>query len=254
MKVLAIGDIHGRTNWKIICAKHLSDVDLIIFIGDYFDAYDRKITPQMEIDNFKEILEFYKLNPKKVRLLIGNHDYHYLDHVKEKYSRYNELHASEINGIFKSELRSDLTVEEHMHYCLHVDGVLYSHAGITNTWFNQTEKNHSHSSTIFLKKHDLDAVRDFIETYSLYHPEVYRFTPDLDNYDNYGDNICQSPIWIRPKSLMQDGFTGAKQVVGHTRLSKEILIQGDFCFIDALDQEKYLIVENGIFKPMTLTR
>ena len=35
MKTIAIGDTHGRSQWKDIVKKE-KDVDKIIFIGDYF--------------------------------------------------------------------------------------------------------------------------------------------------------------------------------------------------------------------------
>jgi predicted phosphodiesterase len=39
MKLIALGDTHGRSKWKEIVEKE-NDADKIIFIGDYFDAKD----------------------------------------------------------------------------------------------------------------------------------------------------------------------------------------------------------------------
>jgi len=36
MKTIALGDTHGRYNWKDIVAKE-SDADKIVFIGEVFD-------------------------------------------------------------------------------------------------------------------------------------------------------------------------------------------------------------------------
>ena len=36
MKIIALGDIHGRTIWKQIISKEI--FDRMAFIGDYFDA------------------------------------------------------------------------------------------------------------------------------------------------------------------------------------------------------------------------
>jgi hypothetical protein len=41
---------------------------------------------------------------------------------------------------------------------------------------------------------------------------------DYQNADSSGDNVYQSPIWVRPKSLLADPLVGFKQVVGHTRM------------------------------------
>ncbi|NCX56657.1 MAG: metallophosphoesterase, partial [Burkholderiaceae bacterium] len=64
MKILVIGDIHGRDAWKELIPK-VNEVDLIIFTGDYTDQY-----PPMSDDiiknNLLEIIEFAKSNPGKV--------------------------------------------------------------------------------------------------------------------------------------------------------------------------------------------
>ena len=39
MKTLIIGDIHGRRFWKRPVEKYINKVDKIVFLGDYFDAY-----------------------------------------------------------------------------------------------------------------------------------------------------------------------------------------------------------------------
>lgn len=39
MKIVAIGDIHGRDIWEDIVKKE-HDADKIVFVGDYFDTRD----------------------------------------------------------------------------------------------------------------------------------------------------------------------------------------------------------------------
>ena len=58
---------------------------MIIFLGDYFDSRDG-ISIGDQQKNFDDILKFKELNTDKVKLLFGNHDYHYLPHVQEHYS------------------------------------------------------------------------------------------------------------------------------------------------------------------------
>ena len=71
MKIIAIGDLHGRTLWKYIVSK--VDFDVVVFIGDYFDTHEN-ISPVQQIENFKELLDYKKQLPEKVVLLFGNHD------------------------------------------------------------------------------------------------------------------------------------------------------------------------------------
>ena len=65
--------IHGDNSWKKIS---LSEYDLIIFAGNYFDS--KHHTNQELIDNFKDILELVRTN-SNVHLLLGRHDLQYLD-------------------------------------------------------------------------------------------------------------------------------------------------------------------------------
>ncbi len=73
-------------------------------------------------------------------------------------------------------------------------------------------------------------------------------------FDPYGDNITQSPIWVRPRSLMVDHVRKYKFVVGHTTVTKIKPLSYNeekekFWLIDALGTSgEYLIIEDGEFK------
>jgi predicted phosphodiesterase len=43
MKIVAIGDIHGRDYWKQIIEQE-QDADVFVFVGDYFDSFTIKGT------------------------------------------------------------------------------------------------------------------------------------------------------------------------------------------------------------------
>ena len=59
-------DIHGRHFWEE-SAKHVNEINKIIFLGDYFDPYDfEKISVEDAIENFKQILEFKKNNIDRI--------------------------------------------------------------------------------------------------------------------------------------------------------------------------------------------
>ena len=54
MKTVVIGDIHGRSVWKLIV--NMEKPDKVIFIGDYFDSFDIKGVDQLS--NFQDIIAF----------------------------------------------------------------------------------------------------------------------------------------------------------------------------------------------------
>lgn len=206
MKILAIGDVHGRDNWKEIVKQHF---DKLIFIGDYFDSFTIPFNNQLE--NFSEIVEFKKANIDRVVLLIGNHDYHYLDYTDDRYSGYQSEHADTIHFALKDAIDKGL-----MQMCSIDDGFLFSHAGISKTWAEQAHI-------------DLSRLEGSINKTFLFTPQMFKFM-NYQGADPTGDNIWQSPIWIRPHSLRQDRIEGYVQVVGHTTMHS-IRLDGDI-FID----------------------
>lgn len=223
MKTLVIGDIHGKDVWKgIVNLPH----DKIVFVGDYFDSFD--IPFQKQYQNFLAILEFKKANPDKVVLLVGNHDYHYLGYSPEdRYSGYQEVYAGPIG-----ELLRDAVSKGQLQMCtVEEGGVLISHAGVTKTW---CEFAHI----------DLNNLEGSINKCFMFTPQMFKFMK-YQGADGTGDNVYQSPIWVRPKSLCSDKIPDTTQVVGHTKF-KEIISNNDIIFVDVLDStNEYLELEDG---------
>lgn len=196
MKTLIIGDIHGRMKWKNIISNEI--YDRIIFVGDYFDTHDKDYSTNRQIENFKEIIAFKKANMDKVVLLIGNHDYHYMDGIIEKYSGYQIRYSEEIGKELGQALSEDL-----LQMCFSFDDILVSHAGVTNTWCKNNDID---------KLNVVQSINDLFKT----SPSSFSFAMG-ENYSQIGDDITQSPIWVRPRSLHQDQIEGYKQIVGHTQ-------------------------------------
>lgn len=188
LKIIAIGDIHGRKIWEDIVVKN--DYDVVVFMGDYFDSKEG-ISAADQIANFKNILAFKKENPEKVKLLFGNHDFHY-HYPIEWYTGYQVEGGYDIQEILKD-------------------------------------------AQPYLFK---------------YKPIAFRFTPG-ENMSDTGDDVTQSPIWVRIPSLLND-MVEMHQVVGHTA-TPEIhnLIFDDRLVIMCIDtlgsSKQYLIFENGKF-------
>lgn len=230
MKIIALGDTHGRPLWKEIIEKEKPDK--IVFIGDYFDSWD--ISAEKQIHNFLDICTYKEANPDSVVLLIGNHDYHYI-HGENGTSGWQKNYAGVIHHALKQHLPS-------LQMAHQVDNILFTHAGVSSIWL---ESNYSRWE---------DEFANIAEAVNY----VYKHTPEaflFNGNDPYGNDTCQTPIWIRPSSLMKANGTFKKdiiQVVGHTR-QKTIDIEGKstggfYYFIDAIDVRQYLIIEDGQFK------
>ena len=70
MKTIAIGDVHGRSLWKLIVNQE-QDADRIVFIGDYFDSFD--IKGEEQLNNFLDIIEFKKTTNKETFNMPSNY-------------------------------------------------------------------------------------------------------------------------------------------------------------------------------------
>lgn len=226
MKLIALGDTHGRLNWKDIVAKELESSDRVIFIGDYFDThYDE--TPEQQLSNFNDIVAFKKANIDKVTLLIGNHDMHYLSGVNESYSGFQYGWSKNFNEALESALAEGL-----MQMCYVYDKYVFTHAGVTNTWCVTHGVNR--------QPHLLeDSINELFKT------NKYAFYFQMGhNYSQSGDDVTQSPIWVRIPSLFADGVDGFTFVVGHSTL-KELTITDKIIGIDTLGTTgEYLIIDN----------
>lgn len=129
MKVLAVGDIHTKL-WIIEAVKSVVDnYDTIVFVGDYVDDWGK--SPDESIKSWQALKDFQDKYPEKVKLVIGNHDYIYLHHTPTISSGYNKLTQLLINSKENAGLKAWLYT---IPVTLDIDGVTYSHAGITDTF------------------------------------------------------------------------------------------------------------------------
>lgn len=232
-KLIALGDTHARTVWKQIVEKE-KDADVIVFIGDYFDDYAK--TPAVEqLTNFLEICELKTTRDKEGKetiLIIGNHDYHYMNNgTWDCYSGFQREGREMFNNAL-TRLEKLLQIAY-----LSEDDTIYSHAGVTNSFLDKWYINSKNPKVIVQVLN-----RMFFE-----HPDRFKF------YENdrtgYGDNVNQSPIWVRPASLGEDKIDG-HMVIGHTKLPQVGFdSEMNVHMIDCLDStNQYLIFENGEYK------
>lgn len=140
MKIITIGDLHGRDIWKVIADKH-ELYDRIIFIGDYVDqgmyneqtkGWTQTISNEQIANNLLDIIAFKNAYPDKVVLLIGNHELPYLYFPDEERTYvcegYRPDGQPELTVILQNNRRLFDVAYQYKNY-------LWTHAGVSNTWY-----------------------------------------------------------------------------------------------------------------------
>ena len=191
MKVLILGDIHGRLCWHDIIEKE--SPDKIVFLGDYVSTHEL-ISEEQQCSNLEDILNYKETNPDRVILLRGNHDNQHLGYSWAECSGYFHKVAEYMMSI-KDRFLKDTQ------WLYKIGNIIFSHAGISTTWWNTTK-----CSSL----EDLNKVEP---------SELFGFTPSRLS-DFYGDSPTQPCTWIRPQGLVEDALDGYIQVVGHTPVRK----------------------------------
>lgn len=249
MKILILGDIHGRPFWRDIIGKE--NPDLTIFLGDYVTTHEL-YTAEQQLVELEAILDYKEANPGKVIMLRGNHD---LDGLGYYWAQCYPS-AADVRGTMSKEreLGKRFLKNTQWLYGMSVAGkpTICAHAGVTNEWLEQELK---------ITKFTPETI-DIIN--AMEPDEHFGFTGG--RWDNYGTDPQQSCVWIRPQTLDYHHVPGFDQIVGHTgtygscECHKMFEQDGDRFFegndvlweCDALQQKAYLIIEDGKYIPRTL--
>ena len=209
MKILVIPDVHGCNAWENNVKNNIDNVDKVVFLGDYFDSFNKEEKGLAALDNFNNIIELKKNNKDKVDILLGNHDVeNYLagtrcsGYQESMYFQYNEV-------LLKNLDLFDIGVT--------YDGWTFSHAGYSSSWvawvIECLKFNYPNLLDICYENGELSPVSF---SNKLLHNTDYRLLVySYLDISGYGDNKFQTPLWIRPEALIKNMFY-EKQVVGHT--------------------------------------
>ena len=220
MKIVVLGDIHGRTVWKKIITKE--QPDQVIFLGDFVSTHEC-VSEMDQVSNLLEILRFKDHHPETI-LLRGNHDMQHLGYDWAQCSGYMQR-VEELMADFKGEFLANTQ-------WIHIMGnTVFSHAGISTKWL----------------KHNGISLND-INT--LEPAELFGFSL-MDSEDIYGTSPYQPPTWIRPMTLVDVMIPGYDQVVGHTEVERCFNVKDsneiphNLWLCDALEHGSYLVIENN---------
>lgn len=226
MKIISVGDIHGRAYWKEI---NPTNYDKIIFVGDYCDSYTHS---DVEIQsNLLDIIDLKKKFPDKVVLLLGNHDIHYM-FLSEGYegSGFRPSMAVNLNMIFRHH--KDL-----FQIAFQIDNYLWSHAGVSFGWHDCNKK-------------EIENIAERFETINL----ADTFNHMLLKSENRilqqigrkrgGRYSFGGIVWADRSETREQYIDGYHQIVGHTPINVITKFgdeKGSIRYIDVLGEVDYIL-------------
>ena len=233
MKVAIIGDIHGTTKF-LECYKNIqendSDVEKIIVLGDWFDPYI-DIDLDTMIERYNEFVKIWKSDDRIISIL-GNHDiagYIIVNDSTNRTMRYGKGRQRITDAIEQNLSESYLTYK--------IGDYIFSHAGVSQDWLNDIDIYDGCNYVNNIMNCKKGWTEDELSDICMFYP-----------YDGSGcgENVHQSCVWIRPRSLYKSAIDGYNQVVAHTRIDSifKLSLQNgkDLWIVDDDQKPNYLIL------------
>ena len=233
MKILVLGDIHGRIIWKDII--EAEQPDQVIFLGDYATSHER-ISDVQQIEQLEKILDYKEQFPNTI-LLRGNHD---LDALGYYWARCSPIPGAKIREKMLHTTEFGQRFLESTQWLYKIGDTIFAHAGVTNEWIE---------CILRMSWFDYDAIN------SMEPSEKFAFTGDY--FDCTGTDPKQSCTWIRPSTLVEHAIPGFNQVVGHTSTRGACfewkMTNGKSLWCcDSLGYKSYLVIEDNKYIVKTL--
>jgi hypothetical protein len=232
LRTVSIGDTHGNDVADIVSGI-VEDYDKIIFAGDYVDSFG--LDDSVIRKSLTDIIGLKQRYADKIVLLWGNHDIqYYLGFMKYGCSGYRPEMQKVLYELF--HLNTDL-----FQLSFQSDGWLWTHAGITNEWYNDRFRP-------FIESHPhIDSVSDLL---NLAFSERYPALFDV-GFIRGGRYKTGGPLWCDITELTSDPFTEFHQIAGHNRVRKfhSFLKNGkELTFIDILENEEIISKTSFYYK------
>lgn len=225
--MLIIPDVHGRDFWKEPVKNYLSRIEKeeiakdskIIFLGDYLDPYSLEgISMQMAYERFKEIIELKRTYPDNVVLLLGNHDWAYINPIIFKCSRHDIFFEEDVKELF---LENEDIFQ--MVYIEMICGknMVFSHAGILKSW-----------AADILKADDCKSIAEIYNRPFTNIDKVALSALNCISKVRGGRSLCGSMIWADVHEFPEEKFDNAYQVFGHTLQMESPIITDSYACLD----------------------
>ena len=190
----------------------------VIFLGDYVDPYpNENITWDDTYRELNDIIQFAKMEPDRVTLLLGNHVMHYIG-LSSDYARFDFKHAQDIYNIINEN-------KELFQHALKWDNTLFTHAGVTESWLNNSGFTSDPNLIAVELNKDIIFTDKFIKDPN--NPRYYELG-SLDDSRGWigccrgGDHYFGSPNWADIREIYNDSAfkDDLIQIFGHSQLQE----------------------------------
>ena len=221
--MIIIPDVHGRDFWRPVIEKEKDNNEKIIFLGDYVDPYPWEgISRKKSIEGLRDIIELKKSQPEKIILLLGNHDYQYIEEESRIRSRYDIVNKNLINKIFLENLDLfDLAYLDEKY--------LYSHSGILKPWVELSKE-------ILGKDPKIESIPGILNRSFHKNPqEMDKILLIVSPYRGGWSRGSGSCIWGDVQEFLyypEDQYEGLYQIFGHTQQEFGPIIEDTFACLD----------------------
>lgn len=207
MKTIVIADIHEQVPRVRTILEREVGYNKAIFTGDYFDV--KSSPPSGPVETLKLVLEL--IEDTRNVLLVGNHDMQYLYPGSPAFfipRGYRMVTQKEIDTV-RDELHANL------HYLCISDGILFSHAGVTDKLFSSRVFSTSEDTSAFLKEKLAEAFK------IISNGEDPAFLGC--GYSRGGWHSVGGILWCDLTEMYPP--VGLKQIVGHSQVKSPVLIR-----------------------------
>lgn len=211
MKVLCVGDIHGRhelvTEAFDVFLK--GKYDKIIFHGDIADSFDRSTEDILRCFNL--VLGMKRTYPDQIVILVGNHDEQYFhqspgDYICEGFSVGH-------HGVLFPLLSENRRL---FRYAYGIQNYLFTHAGVNASWFIKNyDRIHHWASIMAIEITDLTQWWQIFDGISQTKDKqiLFEVGPQRGGFKNH----VGGPLWCdKSEMISHKPIVGLHQVVGHT--------------------------------------
>jgi predicted phosphodiesterase len=235
MRILAIGDIHGKTIWKQ--ALSAIEADIIVFVGDYVNLKTWSFTESLQ-NNLADLIRFKRDNFARVHLLLGNHDIPYLRPQLFSYSAIRKLVSRKLYELYNDN-------EDCFEIAFQYNKFLFSHAGVVEGWYKRHQEilDGQKGSTLSEK---LNAVHHSSNFAILHERGKARGGKYMYGGITYADKT----------ETEQNSREGYVQVVGHTKVPVPVKMNGlnrTMIYIDCLNSvAQFLYIDDDKITVRTL--